>query len=114
MQIISRKQTRELIENQHDLTIVEVLEEESFHRFHLPGAHNVPLNDAFADNIQKVASRMHAPVLLYSRDTECEASKRAASLMENIGYTAVYVYEAGKADWKEARLPVEEPSATSA
>jgi rhodanese-related sulfurtransferase len=114
MQTISRNQARELIENNDDLTIVEVLDAESFNRFHLPGAYHVPLNDAFSRNIQNVAPDVHAPVLLYSRDAECEASPEAASLMEQIGYTAVYDYEAGKADWKEAGLPIEEPSGASA
>lgn len=110
MQTISRNQTRELIRKRGDLTVVEVLNEESFHRFHLPGAVNVPLDDSFAANIQKAAPSLSRPVLLYSRDAECDAAPRAARMMERLGYTRVFDYEAGKADWKEAGLPVEDPS----
>ena len=114
MKTISRQQARELVDNRDDLTVVEVLGEDQFNRFHLPGAHNVPLGDSFAENIRKVAPEPGAPVLLYCRDAECDASPKAAKTMEQMGYTRVFDYEAGKADWKEAGLPIEEPSAASA
>jgi len=93
-----------------DLTVVEVLDEKSFRKFHLPGARNVPLDDNFAENSRQVAPDRKAPVLVYCMDTECGASARAAQLLEELGYSEVYDYEAGKVDWKEAGLPIEELS----
>lgn len=110
MQTISRQETQELIENRDDLTVVEVLDEEYFQKFHLPGAQNVPLDDSFADKIREVAPEKDAPVLVYCLDAECQASSKAAKKLESLGYTNVYDYEAGKVDWKEAGLPVEEPT----
>lgn len=114
MQTISRSQARDLIDNRENVTVVEVLDEKYFNKFHLPGAENVPLDDSFAENIRKVAPNLEDPVLLYCLDADCQASPRAARLMEELGYTAVYDYEAGKVDWKEAGFPIEEPSQTSA
>ena len=85
-----------------------------FNKFHLPDAHNVPLNDSFTENIQRVAPDLDAPVLVYCMDADGQASAKAAGMMEEIGYTQVFDYEAGKADWKEAGLPIEEPSGASA
>jgi rhodanese-related sulfurtransferase len=114
MKTISRNQARELIDNRDDLTVVEVLGEEYFNKFHLPGAHHVPLDESFAENIQAVAPDPSRPVLVYCLDTECDAAPRAARKMEQLGYTRVFDYEAGKADWKEAGLPIERPSGVSA
>ncbi|REJ94962.1 MAG: rhodanese-like domain-containing protein [Planctomycetota bacterium] len=114
MQAISRAEARDLIQNEEDLTVVETLDEEYFNKFHLPGARNVPLNDSFDENIQEVAPDRDAPVLVYCMNTDCEASAKAARRMEELGYTTVYDYEAGKVDWKEAGFPIEEPSEASA
>jgi len=114
MQTISRQQARELIDEREDLVVIETLEEQHYRKFHLPGAYNVPLDDAFAENIGDAAPDKSAPILVYCMDAECEASSRAAQQLEELGYTQVYDYEAGKVDWKEAGLPIEEPSHSSA
>lgn len=110
MQSLSREQTRNLINDRDDLTIVETLDERCFDKYHLPGARNVPLDDSFEANIQSVAPEKSAPVLVYCMDAECNASSKAAKILEGLGYTEVYEYEAGKVDWKEAGLPIEAPS----
>jgi len=113
MQTISRRQVQNLIENRNDLTIIDVLDEESFCNFHLPGAHNIPLDDSFGEAIEKVVPEKNAPVLVYCMDADCDASPKAARKLEELGYSEVYDYEAGKVDWKEAGLPVEQSHALS-
>jgi rhodanese-related sulfurtransferase len=107
METISRDETRELIGLNDGITVVEVLDEENYQEFHLPGAINVPLGENFAENIQRAVPDKHRTVLLYCLDAECQASPKAAARMAELGYTNVLAYEAGKVDWKEAGLPVE-------
>ena len=45
--------------------------------------------------------------MVYCKNTECPASEKAASRLDELGYRSVFDYEAGKVDWKEAGLPVE-------
>ena len=114
MQSISRQEAKELINSRDNLNVIEVLDENNFNNFHLPHARNVPLDDSFAENIQSAVPDKDAPVLIYCMDTECQASAKAASRMEELGYTNVYDYEAGKVDWKEAGLPTEAASRATA
>ena len=87
--------------------LVEVLSEESYEDFHLPGAINVPVrSDDFAKRIQLAANK-DDEVVVYCQNTECDASPRAAQKMEELGFTNVYDYEGGKEDWRSAGLPVE-------
>lgn len=113
MHAISREDAKKLIDNRHDLSVVEVLDEEQYRQFHLPGARNVPLDESFEENIEKVAPEKDAPVLVYCMDSECRASEKAAKRLAAMGYTQVYDYEAGKVDWKESGMPIEEPAGSS-
>lgn len=88
-------------------TVVEVLDEERFDEFHLPGAINVPMDEDFNDRIQKAVPSRSDKVIVYCQDSLCPASARAAARLESLGYRNVYDYEAGKTDWKQAGLPIE-------
>ena len=107
MQTIARDDLQTMLENRSDVSLVEVLSEESFNKFHLPGAINVPIGEDFAERIQEAVPEKDKPVIVYCANTECDASPKAAKQMDDLGYATVYDYEAGKADWKAAGLPVE-------
>lgn len=109
MQSISRNNARKLVDHrdEENVAVVEVLSPDKYAEFHLPGALNVPLDDDFRNEIQKAVPDKQQTVLLYCYDADCEASSKAASQMEELGYQKIYDYEAGKVDWKAAGLPVE-------
>ena len=109
METISREQALEMVKDQElkHVTVVEALGPEDYAKFHLPGAKNVPFDDQFDQNIQKAAPNKSQPVLVYCMDSECKASPRAAQRMDELGYSRVYDYEAGKVDWKQAGLKIE-------
>jgi len=108
MKNLTRHQVNEKIAGNGDkVALVEVLSEEKFRDFHLPGAMNVPLGPKFDDQIQTVVPEKDTPVIVYCWDKDCEASSKAAARLDELGYHEVYDYEAGKADWKAAGLPVE-------
>lgn len=109
MDIINREELRERMASEPDPPVVEVLGEDQFDEFHLPGAVNVPVDaEDFEDRIVDIVPDKDQPVVVYCRDTECDASPRAAEHMEELGYTEVLDYEEGKVGWKEAGLPLED------
>lgn len=107
MQTITRDELNEQLGNDDGLTVVEVLDEKYYRKFHLPGAVNVPLEDDFDKKIQEAVPDKSKPVVVYCADRDCHASPKAARRMDELGYREVYDYEDGKMDWKEAGMPVE-------
>jgi len=87
--------------------IVEVLDRPYFRKFHLPGAVNIPVSGDFDAEILRRAPDRDRPIVVYCLDRACDASRRAAARLEALGYTAVYDYEGGKVDWRDAGLPTE-------
>lgn len=107
MHAISREETRTLMYEIPGMKVIEALDPEAFADFHLPGATNVPLDDDFDAHIQEEAPNKGDPVLVYCMDASCQASTKAGERMEELGYSMVFDYEAGKMDWKSAGLPIE-------
>ena len=105
MQEISREQVRSLM--RRNASIVEVLPEPNFRQGHLLGAINVPFDQAFDEHIQDAIPDKNVPVVVYCADSECQLSPQAAEHLDRLGYTKVFDYKAGKADWQKARLQTE-------
>ncbi len=109
MQTIDRAELSRWMNEGREFALVEVLAPEAFRAFHLPGAINVPVHQkGFGAAIERAVPAKDRPVVVYCQDKDCHASPEAAERMEQSGYRQVYDYEAGKADWKEAGLPVQE------
>lgn len=106
MDTIGRKEAKRMLDA-GGVTVVEVLEERYFNKFHLPGAINVPLDADFDRRIQEAVPDKDQPVLVYCMDEQCLRSPQAAERMDALGYSHVYDYAAGKMDWCDAGLPVE-------
>ncbi len=107
MRTISREEVKKKIAQDRNCTLVEALSMDDYDEFHLPGAISVPLQENFAQQIQKAIPDKNRTVIVYCLNAECDASPKAVRKMERLGYTNVYDYEAGKVDWKEAGLPIE-------
>ena len=107
MQAIRRRKLESMIEQHEPFALVDVLDAESFHEFHIPGAINVPHGRHFEEEIQRAVPDKHLPVVVYCQDVSCDASPKAARKLEALGYDRVYHYEAGKRDWQQAGLPIE-------
>ena len=106
MTTMDRQQLKRMMD-EDAVTVVEVLDEKYFNKFHLPGAINVPLSGDFEGDIQSAVPDKGHPVAVYCLDADCDASPKAAKRMELLGYDRIYDYEAGKMDWKDNGLPVE-------
>ncbi len=91
--------------------MVDVLPKNEFVAAHLPSAINIPYGDNFGCHVQSAVPDLNQPVILYSVSSNCELSSLAAKELDRVGYTKVFDYRAGKADWQRAGLQVERGSA---
>ncbi len=105
MQTIQREEVKEKMSA--GAVLVDVLSADKFREYHIAGAINIPIGHGFNDRIQAAVPDKDQEVVLYCYDEECSASPKAGERMEELGYSNVYDYSAGKVDWKEAGLPVE-------
>lgn len=105
MKIVKRDEVKQFLDKNENVAIVEVLATDAFAEGHLPNAINIP-----ADKVKELAPTMlkdkAQPIVTYCLNTSCTASKTAAKALEDLGYTNVSAYEAGKEDWKSAGLPI--------
>jgi rhodanese-related sulfurtransferase len=96
-----------------DLMIIDVLPPNAYQDYHLPQAINVPWGGDFGQQrrfeqkIGRVLPKKKAPVIVYCMDLKCGASPAAARRLGELGFERVFDYAAGKADWKDAGLPIE-------
>jgi len=100
---IDRDEVQRLLDQGAQL--VEVLPDDEYEDEHLPGAINIPLKILGAESTRRLAR--DRPVIVYCYDSQCDLSPRAAARLESIGFTDVYDYVAGKADWGSFGLPIE-------
>lgn len=100
---IDRDRLRELLDSGAQL--VEVLPRQEYAEAHLPGAVNLPLEELTRESAAMLAR--DRAVITYCSDTQCDVSPRAAWRLESLGFTDVYHYAPGKADWLGAGLPFE-------
>ena len=109
MRTIERDELKQWLDEGRDFALVEVLAPEAFQHFHLPRAINVPLRaGSFAQAVQRAVGDKRAPVVVYSQDSDCTASREAAELLDELAYAQVRHYAGGKVDWQQAGFPTEQ------
>ncbi len=85
--------------------LIEVLPREEYDRIHLAGAISLPLAMISRNTADRL--KWDKAVIVYGRDSQDDLSARAAWRLASLGFTQVYRYTAGKADWLANGLPVE-------
>jgi rhodanese-related sulfurtransferase len=102
---IDRETLKKKLDADEDFYLIEVLAEKEFNRLHIAGAEHIQFGQ-----IGGVARKRFKPndeIVVYCGDLECSASPTAARKLDSLGFTNVYDYEGGKADWQEAGYPME-------
>jgi rhodanese-related sulfurtransferase len=100
---IHREDVRKLVAG--GASLVEVLPAKKYEDEHLPGAINIPLTKL--DQKTTVQLPRDRPMIVYCNDYQWDLSARAAWRLEILGFTQVFRYTAGKADWLASGLPRE-------
>jgi rhodanese-related sulfurtransferase len=105
MKTISIEDLKGKMEQQSNITLIEVLKEEEYKKGHIPRAINIPLAKIATEVNKRFGKKQE--IIVYCSDYECTASKTAADKLEGFGFTNVYRYEGGKKEWKESGNPLE-------
>lgn len=104
IQKIKAESLKKKIDGNKSFRLIEVLSPDKYNEWHLPGAENIPLDDL--ETIAPLELKKDEEIVVYCASYECQASTKAAYLLNNMGYR-VLEYEGGKKDWKEKGFPVE-------
>lgn len=88
-------------------TLLEALPVRYHRAGHLPGALPIPHGDALRDVAPRLIPTLASPVIVYCASASCENSREASERLVSYGYTQVFVFEGGKAEWTAAGLPLE-------
>ncbi|HYD98348.1 MAG TPA: rhodanese-like domain-containing protein [Alphaproteobacteria bacterium] len=86
--------------------VLEALPAKYYDQGHLPGALNFPHDDVDALAPALLPDKA-AEIVVYCASDTCRNSRLAVGRLEELGYTNVYEFTAGKKGWIEAGLPVE-------
>lgn len=86
--------------------LLETLPAASYAYGHLPGALHLP-PDEVQERARALIPRRDTEVVIYCASRTCTAASHALHELDALGYTRVLYYVGGKADWKDAGLPME-------
>lgn len=111
MQTLTVEQLKSLIDDRHDMTLINVLAEEEFERAHIPGSLNVPVKrDDFIERVEELVGSKDDTVVVYCASFDCEASPKAARRLEDAGFSDVHDFEGGIKEWLKAGHEVNRPA----
>jgi len=103
---ITLSELKERRESNPGLVLVETLSEGHYRKHHIPCAINIP-----RDEVDELAPRLlpdtGAEIVVYCFDADCRSSEVAGERLQELGYTNVADYHAGKQEWIDAGLPLE-------
>jgi nucleoside-diphosphate-sugar epimerase/rhodanese-related sulfurtransferase len=109
MNTITATQLKRMIDGDEQFELINVLSEKDFQKEHIPGSINLPVDrkDLATQMDDRIAGDKAHKIVVYCASTQCDASSKAAQVLERAGFTDVQRYEGGMQEWKNAGHPVE-------
>jgi rhodanese-related sulfurtransferase len=106
MKTVNRNELWGWIQAKEKVTIVGAQSQEDFDKSHLPSA--IRIEKSVVDTLApQLLTDKNARIVVYCADLECQASPFVAGRLIELGYTNVFDYREGMADWTKAGHPVE-------
>lgn len=84
--------------------LIDVRDRDDYEKLHIKGAISIPLEELA---MRAKAFDQDKEIILYCTNFQCDASTKAAKVLDNMGYTNVRDYKGGMADWREAGYETE-------
>lgn len=105
MKPISRDELKTMNDTEHeDFVLINVLPREAFNKGHIRTSINIPVEEkSFVELVEAVSGSKERKIVVYCASFDCDASPRAAKILEDAGFTQVYDYEGGTKDWFEKK-----------
>lgn len=97
-------------QTQESLYVINVLDEDLYKDCHIKGSIQVSMPE-----VEEFVKRLNkdTELVIYCSNYLCTASGAVADLLGDTGFTNVYAYEAGMAEWYQKGLPVDGPCKSS-
>ncbi len=107
---VKREELKKWLDEKKDFVLIDVLSQGSYEGRHLPGALHAGVHeDGFLEKVsQLMPDDKDKTVVVYCSSFTCQASPTAAGALVKAGYTDVYDFKGGLADWQDAKYPFEE------
>ena len=89
------------------LYVINILDKPFYQDAHIKGSIHVPFMD-----LSEYAGKLdrNAEIVVYCSNYACSASGAAAQQLLDMGFTKVWAYEGGIAEWYQLNFPVEGPA----
>lgn len=111
MREVDVAEVHRIVDRKEPGVIIDVLSRGSFAKKHVPRSVNVPVSDPnFLEEVRKEVKTKDTPVVVYCADPECEASPKAARMLEEAGYRDVREFSGGLEAWQAAGYSFDGPS----
>lgn len=101
---ISHEELRAKLDENARFILLETTPAEEFEVGHLPGAKNLPIADIESRASDMIPSK-DSKVVVYGTGSDSDASAKAAKKLASMGYTKVYRFTGGKAEWNAVTTP---------
>jgi rhodanese-related sulfurtransferase len=106
-QEVTAEQLQQLKKTLPTLKIIDSRGEDQIQDGMIQGAINLPVYDTDAQQLASIAQDKTTPLAFYCNDKYCSASAIAANKAFKAGYTKIFKYTGGIAEWKAKKLPVQ-------
>lgn len=103
---VTTDQSIKLILNDPELIVIDARLIEEYRKGHIEGAVHLVDRDVTKTRLAKILPNSATPVLFYCNGPRCLRSSRAAKKAQKHGYSRIYWYRDGWADWIKNELPI--------
>lgn len=105
---VTSDELKNWMDQDEDFTLIDVLSEGSYEKQHLPGAQHADVYEPdFLDKVQELVKDQDQPVVVYCSSVTCQRSPTAAEKLATAGYSDVYDFQGGLAEWQDAGYQLE-------
>ncbi len=109
--IIKREELKKWMDEKKEFVLIDVLSQGSYEGRHLPNAKHAAASETdFLEKAGNLVPNKETVVVVYCASFTCQLSPRAANMLVEAGYTNVYDFKGGLADWQDAGYSFEEGS----
>lgn len=98
---VNAGELKDLMETRPGLALLNVRPAGTFSEGQVPGSMHVPQAE-LESRAKALLLNKDALIAVYGSDITCEASTRAAQILEKLGYKNIYNFSAGLKGWKDA------------
>jgi len=101
--VITQTELKKWIDEKEKFVLIDVLPQGSYEGRHLPGAKHADVTKGdFLERVESLVPDKNTKVVVYCTSFNCQLSPRAAGELVKAGYTDVYHFKGGLADWQNS------------